>query len=177
MRNEAGVYFIGGFIVSEFDDSIQEDLRVFPFPVLDTNFKQDAIDAPIDGFALGRRYEGATESSPAATELAKYLITKDAFEAYNKVNPGLISTNKNVHYDSIYCSVRGKKFLRVLEQEDSLLRNTPNIGCFIDRKMRSQGEIDAVLYGIHDFLRGKKPIDTICNTIQKKIDSMNSKKR
>ena len=164
-RERAGMYFIGGFMVSDFDSTGRSDLRLFPFPEINPELGRESIDAPIDGFVVS----GKCGDTPSAWKLIEFLGTEEAFTIYDKENPGFIAANSDVTYDSIH---RGDRYLRVQEQADSLLKYTPKVGCFLDRQMKSQDQVKVVLDGIGAFLEHPDAVDGILDTIQSKLDSL-----
>ena len=56
-NKEAGMFLLGGFVVSNFKPANATDVDFFPFPSINPKWGQDSIDAPIDGYMISKSSE------------------------------------------------------------------------------------------------------------------------
>ena len=54
-NKQAGMFLLGGFVVSNFKPANAADVDFFPFPEINPKWGQDSIDAPIDGYMLSKK--------------------------------------------------------------------------------------------------------------------------
>jgi multiple sugar transport system substrate-binding protein len=85
---EAGMIFLATFAGEQATDEQREDLGMFHFPLLGTEFDDEmAVDAPINGFMLSRN----PAQPDAAREFLAFLGTPAAQEIYVEANPTRIA--------------------------------------------------------------------------------------
>ena len=83
------MYLLGSFVGQQFEGKALEDLDFFPFPEINSEFGQDAVEAPIDGFMMAK----SPKNEAAAKELLEYLGGADAQNTYLKSDPNNVATN------------------------------------------------------------------------------------
>jgi multiple sugar transport system substrate-binding protein len=159
-QEKAGMYFMGSFAVDQFDDATKEDLDFFPFPEIDSEHGQDAIDAPIDGFMMVKRPDNAA----ASQSLLEYLASAEAAELYLKTDTNDVATAQNV--DTSNYTVLQKKYADVIG-------SSKNVAQYLDRDTRPDFAAPVVLPAIQDFLKGNgADIDGITRSLQSQAKSI-----
>jgi multiple sugar transport system substrate-binding protein len=118
VQEKAGMYLLGSFVAQQFDNA--DDYDFFLFPEIDSQWKQDTIEAPIDGFMLTKK--GGDNAT--AMKLMSYLGTAEAEQLYAEKDPSNVAGNKQVPTDNY--SALQKKSAEVIGQAS-------NITQFLDR--------------------------------------------
>ena len=104
-NKEVGMYLLGTFLASNFDADTQQDIiddiTFFPFPEINPEHGQDAVEAPIDGFMMA--------AEPENEEGAKALLTglgqAAAIDAYSpSIRPWLRPTRRRTPAGTTRCS-------------------------------------------------------------------------
>jgi multiple sugar transport system substrate-binding protein len=91
VAKKSGMYVLGAFVAQQFTKPADlADLDFFPFPTMNEANGQDAVEAPIDGFMLSKK--GAKNDT--AKDLLAFLGSPEGQNAYAKVDPSNIATNK-----------------------------------------------------------------------------------
>jgi multiple sugar transport system substrate-binding protein len=89
LGGEAAMIYLGTFAAEQATEAERDDLAIFPFPLLGTEFDAEmAVDAPINGFMLSR-----SPADPAAARvLLGHFASPAAQVAYVTANPSRIAT-------------------------------------------------------------------------------------
>jgi multiple sugar transport system substrate-binding protein len=87
---QSGMYLLGSFVAQQFAAADLPDLDFFPFPTIDAQWGQDAVEAPIDGFMISKKAKNVS----GAKELLKFLGSSDAQNVYLKTDPSDVGANK-----------------------------------------------------------------------------------
>ena len=69
LNKDSAMYLLGSFVGQQFEGEAFEDLDFFPFPEINSEHGQDAVEAPIDGFMLSKD----PKNEAAAKALLEYL--------------------------------------------------------------------------------------------------------
>jgi multiple sugar transport system substrate-binding protein len=154
-NKEVGMFLLGTFITSNFDDTQQDiidDITFFPFPEINSEFGQDSVEAPIDGFMLA--------ASPKNEEGAKALLSglgqAAAIDAYIAVNPAVVAANAKAD-TSGYNALQQKSV--------ELVGAAKSIAQFLDRDTEPDFASQVVGKAIADFLAGQA-VDGILATVE-----------
>jgi multiple sugar transport system substrate-binding protein len=92
IAGEAGMVFLATFAGEQATDEQRDDLAMFHFPLLGTEFDDElAVDAPINGFMLGR----SPAEPAAARDFLEFLGTPDAQQIYIAENPNRIAVARD----------------------------------------------------------------------------------
>jgi multiple sugar transport system substrate-binding protein len=118
VQKKAGMYVLGSFVSQQCDTA--DDYDFFLFPEIDSQWGQDTVEAPIDGFMLSKK--GGDNATAQA--LMKYLGTAAAEQLYAAQDPSNVATNSQVP-TTTYSALQ-KKSAQVISQ-------AKNITQFLDR--------------------------------------------
>jgi len=91
VAKQSGMYLLGAFVGEQFTDADRADLDFFAFPEINSQYKQDAVEAPIDGFMVSKK----AKNTSGAKDLMKYLATPDAELLFLKSSPNNVATHKD----------------------------------------------------------------------------------
>ncbi len=155
-NKEVGMFLLGTFITSNFDAATQQDIiddiTFFPFPEINPEHGQDAVEAPIDGFMMA--------ASPKNEEGAKALLTglgqAAAIDAYLAVDPSVVAANAKAN-TSGYNALQQKSV--------ELVGAAKSIAQFLDRDTEPDFAAQVVGKAIADFLAGQA-VDGILATVE-----------
>jgi multiple sugar transport system substrate-binding protein len=156
-NNETGMMLLGTFLVSNFDPDQQQDIiddiDFFPFPIVNEEHGQDAVEAPIDGFMMA--------ASPENEEGAKALLTGlggvPAIDAYISVNPAVVAANDGA-------DTSGYNALQ--QRSVELVGSAKYIAQFLDRDTDPDFAANVVGAALADFIADPSQIDTILSTVE-----------
>jgi len=122
----AGMYFLGTFAAEQAKVEDIPDIGFFPFPLLGTDFdKENAIDAPIDGFMLSAN----PKNVDAAKAFLKCVGTPEAQLTY-VLTPGIGSVAVSPQADP-------SKYNTLQAASAEVLKNAGSIAQFLDRDARA----------------------------------------
>jgi multiple sugar transport system substrate-binding protein len=153
-NNQAGMFLLGGFVVSNFKKANQGDVDFFPFPSINSKWGQDSIDAPIDGYMLSKK----PKNLAGAKKLIGYFGTAQAINIYNPLNPGNLAVN--IHANKSYYSPLQKK-------EAALIASTKHIAQYMDRDTRPDFATTVMIPSLQSFLNKPSDINGLVKSIQK----------
>jgi multiple sugar transport system substrate-binding protein len=153
---EAGVYLLGTFITSNFDETQQDiidDIDFFAFPSISDEFGQESVEAPIDGFMMA--------ASPENPDGAKALLTAlggaPAIDAYIAIDPSVVAANASAKTDGY----------NALQQKSAeLVGSATYISQFLDRDTDPDFAANVVGTALADFLSNPDSIDNILSTVE-----------
>jgi multiple sugar transport system substrate-binding protein len=153
-NKQAGMFLLGGFVVSNFKKANQGDVDFFPFPEINSKWGQDSIDAPIDGYMLSKKPKNLS----GAKKLIGYFGTAQAINIYNPLNPGNLAVN--IHANKSYYSPLQKK-------EAVLIASTKHIAQYMDRDTRPDFASTVMIPSLQSFLNDPTNINGLVKSIQK----------
>jgi len=153
-NKQAGMFLLGGFVVSNFKPENATDVDFFPFPSINPKWGQDSIDAPIDGYMISK----APKNLAAAKALVGYLGTAQAINLYLPLNPGNLAANKNADKSS-YSPLQRK--------EAALIAKTKHIAQYMDRDTRPDFASTVMIPSLQQFLNNPGDINGLVQSIQK----------
>jgi multiple sugar transport system substrate-binding protein len=153
-NKQAGMFLLGGFVVSNFKPANQGDVDFFPYPSINSKWGQDSIDAPIDGYMLSKK----PKNLAGAKKLAGYFGTAQAINIYLPLNPGNLAVNKRAdksHYTPLQ------------KKEAALIASTKHIAQYMDRDTRPDFASTVMIPSLQKFLNDPTSIDSLCSSIEK----------
>ena len=118
VQGKAGMYVLGSFVAQQFDNA--DDYDFFLFPEVDSQWGQDAIEAPIDGFMLSKK----GGSNKTAMDLMKYLGSAAAEDLYAAKDPSNVAANKQASTSS---------YSALQQKSAKVIGEAKNITQFLDR--------------------------------------------
>ena len=155
----AGMYVLGTFVTSNFDNETQadiiDDIDFFLFPEVDPAHGQDAIEAPIDGFMMA----ADPDNEAGAKALLDGLGSAAAIDAYIAVDPSVVAASSNA--DTSGYNALQKKSAEAVS-------SAKYIAQFLDRDTDPDFAANVVGVGIADFLATPGNIGTILGDIEAK---------
>ena len=161
VRREAAMQVMGAFAAERFiavSDEEYADLAIMAFPEIDPAYGRDSIEAPIDGFCLAA---GGTNSA-AGKELAKFLMSKEAIDAWTGVAPALGASSEQ---DT-------SSFDEFRVQQVELVQSAANIAQFLDRDSRPDFAGPIVGPALQSFMQNPADVDSICENLQAQWDAL-----
>lgn len=152
-QKKAGMYFMGSFVVDQFDDATKDDLDFFPFPEMNSKFGRDSIDAPIDGFMMVKEPDNLEGSK----QLLTYLASAEAANLYLKTDKNNVATAKDADTSG---------YTRLQKKYAEIITSTANVAQYMDRDTRPDFASSVLLPAIQDFLKNPKDVNRITKSIQ-----------
>jgi multiple sugar transport system substrate-binding protein len=96
-NEEAGMLFFGTFAGTQADEETYADLAYFPFPLLGTEYDDEAaIDAPVNGFVVAAGSPSLEENREEVMEFATYLGSAEAQSTFLQENPNFVAASDAV---------------------------------------------------------------------------------
>lgn len=152
-KGDAGMYMLGTFVGDAIPDAV-DDLDFFVYPEIDKAIGADALDAPIDGFAVA---SGAKDQD-AGKDFATYLGTAEAQDAANKAaDLPMIAANSNASTD-LYSALQLKSV--------EVVNAAAHIAQFLDRDTDTDFASTVMIPSLQSFLKNPDDIDGLTKSIQ-----------
>ncbi len=158
-QKKSGMYLLGLFVGQQFAANEQADLDFFTFPEVDSTIGADAIDAPIDGFMMGKK----PKNEAAAKKLLAFLASAPAGNAQTKADASSISANSGT--DTAGYTALQKKAVEFVGQAKS-------IGQFLDRDTRPDFASTVVIPALQDFIKKPTDIDGLTKSMESQKKSI-----
>jgi multiple sugar transport system substrate-binding protein len=153
LNKDSAMYLLGSFVGQQFEGKSFEDLDFFPFPEINSEHGQDAVEAPIDGFMLSKD----PENEAAGKALLEYLAGAEAQNTYLKSDPNNVAAN-NTADDSNYNAIQVKA--------NELISGAAQISQFLDRDTRPDFASTVMIPALQDFIKNPDDIDGLCSSIE-----------
>ncbi|MFI5911516.1 ABC transporter substrate-binding protein [Dactylosporangium sp. NPDC051541] len=153
LNKQSGMYVSGTFVGEQFSGADLDDLDFFAFPEINSEFGQDSVEAPIDGFMVAAKPKNAA----GAKELMKYLATGPAELAYLKNNPTNVAANKTA--DTAGYSALQKK-------SAELISGAKHISQFLDRDTRPDFASQVMIPALQTFINKPDDVDGLLKSIE-----------
>jgi multiple sugar transport system substrate-binding protein len=131
-----------------------KDLTAMPFPEIDSQFGQDAVEAPIDGFMMAK----SPKNEEAAKALLKFFGSAAGQEAYLKTDPNDVATNKTAETAS-YNSLQ--------KQSVDLIGQAKQISQFMDRDTRPDFASTVMIPALQQFIKAPSDVNGLTSNIEK----------
>jgi multiple sugar transport system substrate-binding protein len=153
LNKESAMYLLGSFVGQQFEGEAFEDLDFFPFPEINSEHAQDAVEAPIDGFMLSKD----PKNEAAALALLEYLGGAEAQNTYLKSDPNNVATNNEA-------DTSGYNALQKKSAE--LISGAKQISQFLDRDTRPDFASTVMIPALQDFIKNPDDIDGLTSSIE-----------
>jgi multiple sugar transport system substrate-binding protein len=149
---QSGMYLLGSFVAQQFKAEDLADLDFFAFPTIDSQWGQDAVEAPIDGFMISKKAKNVA----GAKELLKYLASADAQNIYLKTDPSDVGANAKDDASG-YNAIQKKsaEFIGAAKQ----------ISQFLDRDANPAFASTVAIPALQQFINNPKNIDSLLKNI------------
>ncbi|MBD0743831.1 ABC transporter substrate-binding protein [Streptomyces sp. CBMA152] len=160
-KKETGMAVFGlPHVGQQFPVSEQDDVDFFPFPVINPEHGQDAVEAPIDGFLLAKNAKNLknAKSMESAKDLLKWLATPKAEETYLASDPNNIAVNSAA--DTTKYSALQKKSVQ-------LISGAKQISQFMDRDTRPDFSSTVMIPALQRFIGNPNDVDGLVNDIER----------
>jgi multiple sugar transport system substrate-binding protein len=153
VKGEAGMMMFGTFIGDAVPDNV-DDLDFFTYPQVVDSAPADALDAPIDGFAIA----SAGQNQEAAQKFMAWLGTAKAQDAANAAaDAPMIAANANANTDS-YSALQLKSV--------EVVNAAAHISQFLDRDTNTDFASTVMIPSLQEFLKNPDDIDGLTKSIQ-----------
>jgi len=156
---EAGMYLLGMFVGQQFTGLAAEDLDFFSFPEINSEFGQDSVEAPIDGFMLS----ADPSNEDGAKKLLEYLSSAEAQATYLESDPNNIAANQDAD-TSNYSPLQNKAV--------ELIGAADNISQFLDRDTRPDFAATVMLPSLQEFINNPDDVDGLTKEIEQQKKSI-----
>ena len=153
LNKDSAMYVLGSFVGQQFEGEALKDLDFFPFPEINSEHGQDAVEAPIDGFMLSKD----PKNEDAAKALLEYLGGAEAQETYLKSDPNNVATNNEAD-TSNYNALQKKS--------NELISGAKQISQFLDRDTRPDFASTVMIPALQQFIKAPDDIDGLTKNIE-----------
>ena len=153
LNKDSAMYVLGSFVGQQFEGEALKDLDFFPFPEINSEHGQDAVEAPIDGFMLSKD----PKNEDAAKALLEYLGGAEAQETYLKSDPNNVATNNQAD-TSNYNALQKKS--------NELISGAKQISQFLDRDTRPDFASTVMIPALQQFIKAPDDIDGLTKNIE-----------
>jgi multiple sugar transport system substrate-binding protein len=153
-NKKTGMFLLGTFVGTVFTDKkAYADLDFFPFPVINSKYDQDSVEAPIDGFMMSKK----PKNPEAAKALLAYLGSAEAANIYLKTDPNSVGTNKNT-------KTGGYNALQ--KKSAKLIGSAKHISQFLDRDTRPDFASTVMIPSLQQFIRSPSDVNGLVKKIE-----------
>jgi multiple sugar transport system substrate-binding protein len=144
----------------QFPEAEQGDIDFFPFPEINPEHGQDAVEAPIDGFLLAKKSKTLKNKKTLASakDLLSYLATPKAEDVYLAGDPNNIAVNSGAS-TSTYSALQKKAV--------GMVSGAKQISQFLDRDTRPDFASTVMIPAIQSFINNPKDVDGLVNGIER----------
>jgi len=139
---------------SQFPENERDDIDFFAFPEIDPQYKQDAVEAPIDGFLIARK----SKNISGAKNLLKWLGKPKAEDVYLQYDPNNVAVNSGADTS---------KYTALQKKSAQLVAGAQQISQFMDRDTRPDFASTVMIQAIQEFIGNPNDVDGLCNKIER----------
>lgn len=155
VAKKAGMYLLGSFVAQQFTNQADlDDLDFFPFPVINSAYGQDTVEAPTDGFMVSK----SPKNHDGVVKLLEYLGTPAAEELYLKTDPSVEAASSKAS-TSAYSALQKKAF--------DMISGAKSLTQFMDRDSRPDFTSTVMQPGLQKFLQNPKGVDSLLSSIER----------
>ena len=147
------MYLLGSFVGQQFEGEALKDLDFFPFPEINSEHGQDAVEAPIDGFMLSKD----PKNEAAGKALLEYLGGAEAQETYLANDPNNVATNSEADTS---------KYNAIQKKSNELISGAKQISQFLDRDTRPDFASTVMIPALQQFIKTPDDIDGLTKNIE-----------
>jgi multiple sugar transport system substrate-binding protein len=152
-KEDSAMYLLGMFVGQQFEGADKDDLDFFPFPEINSEHGQDAVEAPIDGFMLSK----APKNETAGKALLEFLASADAQNIYLKSDANNVAANNKAD-TSGYNALQQKAV--------ELIGGAKQISQFLDRDTRPDFASTVMIPALQEFIKNPADIDGLTKNIE-----------
>ncbi|MFH8931146.1 ABC transporter substrate-binding protein [Streptomyces pristinaespiralis] len=144
----------------QFPEEEQDDIDFFPFPVINPEHGQDAVEAPIDGFLVAKKSKSLKQDKvmESAKDLLKWLSTGEAEDIYLAGDPNNIAVSDRADTS---------KYTALQKKAVELVSGAKQISQFLDRDTRPDFSSVVMIPAIQSFINDPKDVDGLVNGIER----------
>jgi len=153
VAKQSGMYLLGAFVGEQFTDADRADLDFFAFPEINPQYKQDAVEAPIDGFMVSKK----AKNTSGAKDLMKYLATPDAELLFLKSSPNNVATHKDADTSS---------YTPLQKKSAELVGGAKQVSQFLDRDTRPDFASTVMIPSLQSFINNPNDVDGLVKSIE-----------
>jgi multiple sugar transport system substrate-binding protein len=153
LNKDSAMYVLGMFLGQQFEGEALKDIDFFPFPEINPEHAQDAVEAPIDGFMLSKD----PKNEEAGKALLEYLGGAEAQQTYLKSDPNNVATNNQAE-TSNYNALQKKAV--------ELISGAKQISQFLDRDTRPDFASTVMIPALQQFIKTPDDIDGLTKSIE-----------
>jgi multiple sugar transport system substrate-binding protein len=151
-QKKAGMYLLGMFVGQALPDDL-DDLDFFPFPEINAEYGQDAVEAPIDGFMISAK----AKNVDGAKDLLRHFASAKAQQMYLKSDPNNVATNSGADTGG-YNALQRKAV--------ELVSGAAQISQFLDRDTRPDFASTVMIPALQEFINNPDDIDGLLTNIE-----------
>jgi multiple sugar transport system substrate-binding protein len=160
VKKQAGMYLLGSFVAQQATDPADHsDLDFFPYPMINSKWGQDSLDAPIDGYLMSKHAKNTKE----AKSLLKYLGTAAAENIYLRTDPNDVGASKRASKD---------RYNPLQKKAAKLIASAKHIAQYMDRDTRPDFASTVMIPALQQFLNHPKDVNGLVSSIQKQKKSI-----
>lgn len=155
VSKKAGMYLLGSFVAQQFTNKADlDDLDFFAFPEINSEFGQDTVEAPTDGFMVSK----APKNKEGVTKLLEYLGTPEAEQIYLKADSSVVAASSKADTSS-YTALQKKAY--------EMISGAKSLTQFMDRDSRPDFTSTVMQPALQKFVRDPKGIDSLLTSIER----------
>ncbi|MFJ8104368.1 ABC transporter substrate-binding protein [Streptomyces sp. NPDC096132] len=155
VSKKAGMYLLGSFVAQQFTNKADlDDLDFFAFPEINSEFGQDTVEAPTDGFMVSK----APKNKDGVAKLLEYLGTPEAEQIYLKADSSVVAASSKADTSS-YTALQKKAY--------EMISGAKSLTQFMDRDSRPDFTSTVMQPALQKFVRDPKGIDSLLTSIER----------
>ncbi len=154
IQKKSGMYVCGTFVAQQATDPADHaDLDFFAFPAIDSQWGQDSIEAPVDGFMLSK----SPKNRAAAVKLLEFIGSTAGEGAYLKVDPS---------YNALANGYDTSGYNAIQTKSATLFNAAQHVSQFMDRDANPAFTSTVMQPQLQAYLQNPGSIDSILTQIQ-----------
>ena len=154
IAKESGMMLLGTFLGQQATNQADhDDLDFFAYPSINSQYGQDAIDAPIDGFMMAK----SPKNPEGAKALLQYLGSGEAATIYLASDSNDVAAPKDADTS---------KYTPFQKKAAELINNSKQIAQFLDRDTRPDFASTVMIPSLQQFLQNPNEIDGLLKSIE-----------
>ncbi|MFF4588768.1 ABC transporter substrate-binding protein [Streptomyces sp. NPDC001388] len=155
VSKKAGMYLLGSFVAQQFTNKADlDDLDFFAFPEINSEFGQDTVEAPTDGFMVSK----SPKNKEGVAKLLEYLGTPEAESIYLKADSSVVAASSKADTSS-YTALQKKAY--------DMISGAKSLTQFMDRDSRPDFTSTVMQPALQKFVRDPKGIDSLLTSIER----------
>ena len=160
VSKKAGMYLLGSFVAQQFTDKADlDDLDFFAFPEINSEFGQDTVEAPTDGFMVSK----APKNHAGVVKLLEFLGTPEAEQIYLTSDPSMVAASSKADTSS-YTALQKKAY--------DMISGAKHLTQYMDRDSRPDFTSTVMQPAMQTFIRDPKGVDTLLSSIERQKKSI-----